>query len=118
MPHLVIEYAHKLEQNISIPALISAAHQAIDETALFARHTIKTRAVAYRHYIAGGAQEGASDSFIHAEVRILSGRDDKQREALSCAVFNCLCRFAREVAAVTVEVREMDRNCYSKRLPF
>ncbi|MCH9692794.1 MAG: 5-carboxymethyl-2-hydroxymuconate Delta-isomerase [Gammaproteobacteria bacterium] len=118
MPHLVIEYAHKLEQELSIPALVSAAHEAVSNTKLFATHTIKTRAIAYTHYIAGGALEGSSDSFIHAEVRIFSGRNDKQREALSCAVFNCLCNAAQKVSSVTVEVREMNRSCYSKRLPF
>jgi 5-carboxymethyl-2-hydroxymuconate isomerase len=118
MPHLVIEYAEKLEEQISIPALISAAQQAMSQTGLFAPHSIKTRALPYRQFIAGGSLQGSSSSFIHAEVRLLQGRSDTEREALSCAVFNCLCQFAEGVPAVTVEVREMDSGCYSKRLPF
>lgn len=114
MPHLVIEYAEKLEDHISIPALVSAAQQAMDQTGLFAPHTIKTRAHAYRHFIAG--EKGGS--FIHAEVRLLHGRSEQEREALSSAVFNGLCQFADGVPAVTVEVREMDPGCYSKRVAF
>jgi 5-carboxymethyl-2-hydroxymuconate isomerase len=118
MPHLIIEYAQKLEESLSITALVSAAQQAMDETGLFASHAIKTRALPFRDFIAGGAVEGSGGSFIHAEVRIFEGRTAEQREALSAAVFNCLCRQAEEVPAISVEVREMEKSSYSKRLPF
>ncbi|MGL6160104.1 5-carboxymethyl-2-hydroxymuconate Delta-isomerase [Microbulbifer sp.] len=114
MPHLVIEYAHKLEDKVSISALVSAVQEALSQTGLFAPHTIKTRALPYRHFIAG--EKGGC--FVHAEVRLLEGRNEQEREAVSSAVFNCLCQFADGVPAVTVEVREMDSGCYSKRLPF
>ncbi|AMX02129.1 5-carboxymethyl-2-hydroxymuconate Delta-isomerase [Microbulbifer thermotolerans] len=114
MPHLVIEYARKLEETISIPALVSAAQEAMNRSGLFASHTIKTRALAYDHFIAGDK----GGSFIHAEIQLLEGHSDREREALSSAVFNCLCQFANGVPAVTVEVREVDASCYAKRLPF
>lgn len=118
MPHLVIEYAQNLEDRISIPALVSSAQESMSRSGLFAPHTIKTRALAFRDFIAGGSVEGSGSSFIHAEVRLFEGRSERDREALSSAVFNCLCQFAEGVPAVTVEVREMDPGCYSKRLPF
>ncbi|WP_250461838.1 5-carboxymethyl-2-hydroxymuconate Delta-isomerase [Microbulbifer litoralis] len=114
MPHLVIEYAQNLEDRISIPALVSSAQDAMSRSGLFAPHTIKTRALAFRDFIAGDK----GGSFIHAEVRLFEGRSERDREALSSAVFNCLCQFAEGVPAVTVEVREIDPSCYSKRLPF
>ncbi|MEW5251289.1 5-carboxymethyl-2-hydroxymuconate Delta-isomerase [Microbulbifer discodermiae] len=114
MPHLVIEYAQKLEERVSIAALVSNAQQAMDHSGLFAAHTIKTRALPYRQFIAGDN----GGCFIHAEIRLLEGLSDREREALSSSIFNCLCQFADGVPAVTVEVREMDPNCYSKRLPF
>jgi len=114
MPHLVIEYARKLEEKVSIAALVSSAQEAMSRSGLFAPHTIKTRALPYEQFIAG--EKGGS--FIHAEIRLLEGRSEREREALSSAVFNCLCQFADGVPAVTVEVREMDSSCYSKRLPF
>ncbi|AOS98619.1 5-carboxymethyl-2-hydroxymuconate isomerase [Microbulbifer aggregans] len=114
MPHLVIEYAEKLEETISIPALVSSAQEAMNRSGLFAPHTIKTRAIPYRHFIAG--EKGGC--FIHAEVRLFEGRSDRDRESLSSTVFNALCQFADGVPAVTVEVREMDPSCYSKRVPF
>ncbi|WP_226645383.1 5-carboxymethyl-2-hydroxymuconate Delta-isomerase [Microbulbifer variabilis] len=114
MPHLVIEYAKNLEERISVAALISSAQEAMHSSGLFASHTIKTRAKAYEQFIAG--EHG--DSFIHAEIRLLAGRNKREREALSSAVFNCLCQFADGVPAVSVEVREMDPSCYSKRVPF
>ena len=114
MPHLVIEYAHNLEDKISIAALVSSAQEAMHRSGLFAAHTIKTRALPYQQFIAG--EKGGS--FIHAEIRLLEGRSMREREALSSAVFNALCQFAEGVPAVTVEVREMEPGCYSKRLPF
>lgn len=118
MPHLVIEYASKLEDDISIAALVSSAQEAMGRSGLFSPHTIRTRALPYEQFIAGGSAEGSGRSFIHAEIRLLEGRSEREREILSSTVFNCLCQFADGVPAVTVEVREMDPSCYSTRLPF
>ncbi|GAA5444344.1 hypothetical protein Misp06_02530 [Microbulbifer sp. NBRC 101763] len=114
MPHLIIEYAKNLEDRISVAALVSSAQEAMNRSGLFASHNIKTRAKAYEQFIAGDN----GSSFIHAEIRLLEGRSSREREALSSAVFNCLCQFADGVPAVSVEVREMDPSCYSKRVPF
>ncbi|WNZ55269.1 5-carboxymethyl-2-hydroxymuconate Delta-isomerase [Microbulbifer sp. JMSA004] len=114
MPHLIIEYAKNLEEKISIAALVSSAQEAMHRSGLFASHNIKTRAKSYDQFIAGDN----GNSFIHAEIRLLEGRSTREREALSSAVFNSLCQFAEGVPAVSVEVREMDASCYSKRVPF
>lgn len=114
MPHLVIEYARKLEEKLSVPALVSAVQEAVNSSDLFAPHTIKTRALPYDQFIAGDQ----CSSFIHAEIRLLQGLSARERETLSTRVFNCLCQFANNVAAVSVEVREIDPVGYSKRLPF
>ncbi|MFD1216092.1 MULTISPECIES: 5-carboxymethyl-2-hydroxymuconate Delta-isomerase [Microbulbifer] len=118
MPHLVIEYAQKLEENLSIPALVTDAHQAMSATGLFSADAIKTRAVPYRNFVLGRNPQGSGDQFIHAEVRILEGRTTEQKETLSAAIFNCLCEAAPEVADISVEVRGMEKASYSKRIPF
>ncbi|WP_444930123.1 5-carboxymethyl-2-hydroxymuconate Delta-isomerase [Microbulbifer sp. SSSA002] len=114
MPHLIIEYAKNLEEKISVAALVSSAQETMRSSGLFASHTIKTRAKPYDQFIAGDN----GGSFIHAEIRLLEGRSTREREELSSAVFNSLCQFAEGVPAVSVEVREMDASCYSKRVPF
>ncbi|WGL17851.1 5-carboxymethyl-2-hydroxymuconate Delta-isomerase [Microbulbifer bruguierae] len=118
MPHLVIEYSQKLEEMLSIPALVSSGQQAMSESGLFNPSAIKTRALPYQDFVLGKNHEGASDLFIHAEVRILEGRTTEQKEALSAAIFNCLCEAAPEVPEISVEVREMEKASYSKRVPF
>ena len=118
MPHLVIEYSQKLEDSISIPALVSNGQQAMSETGLFNASAIKTRALPCRDFVLGKSHEGSSNLFIHAEVRILEGRTAEQKEALSAAIFNYLCEAAPEVPEISVEVRDMEKASYSKRLPF
>ncbi|WP_406827955.1 5-carboxymethyl-2-hydroxymuconate Delta-isomerase [Microbulbifer sp. ARAS458-1] len=118
MPHLVIEYSQKLEDSISIPALISNGQQAMSETGLFNASAIKTRALPYRDFVLGKSHEGSSNLFIHAEVRILEGRTTEQKEALSAAIFNYLCEAAPEVPEISVEVRDMHKASYAKRIPF
>ncbi|MCK7595793.1 5-carboxymethyl-2-hydroxymuconate Delta-isomerase [Microbulbifer sp. CAU 1566] len=118
MPHLVIEYSQKLEDSISIAALVSNGQQAMSETGLFNASAIKTRALPYRDFVLGKSHEGSSNLFIHAEVRILEGRTTEQKEALSAAIFNYLCESAPEVPEISVEVRDMHKASYSKRVPF
>ncbi|GMG87445.1 5-carboxymethyl-2-hydroxymuconate Delta-isomerase [Biformimicrobium ophioploci] len=114
MPHLVIEYSADIEEEVALPALISAGHKAMVDSGLFNSNAIKSRAIPVQHYIAGEHDA----SFIHAEVRILDGRTSDQKRALSEQVFNALCRQAETVPAVSVEVRDMERDCYSKRTAF
>lgn len=118
MPHLVIEYSQKLEDSISIAALVSDGQQAMSETGLFNASAIKTRALPYRDFVLGKSHEGSSNLFIHAEVRILEGRTNEQKEALSTAIFNYLCAAAPEVPEISVEVCDMEKASYSKRVPF
>nr|WP_010133081.1 5-carboxymethyl-2-hydroxymuconate Delta-isomerase [Microbulbifer agarilyticus] len=118
MPHLVIEYSQKLEDSISIPALVSNGQQAMNDTGLFSAGAIKTRAVPFREFVLGKSHEGSSNLFIHAEVRILEGRTSEQKETLSAAIFNYLCEAAPEVPEISVEVRDMQKASYSKRVPF
>ncbi len=117
MPHLVIEYSRKLEDTISIADMVRNGQQAMGETGLFNLSAIKTRAVPYAHFVLGNDEAG-DKTFIHAEVRILEGRTSEQKEALSAAIFNSLCESAPEVPEISVEVRDMQKASYSKRVPF
>ncbi|MBN8431027.1 5-carboxymethyl-2-hydroxymuconate Delta-isomerase [Microbulbifer salipaludis] len=118
MPHLVIEYSQKLEDSLSISALVSNGQQAMSDTGLFSPSAIKTRALPYRDFVLGKNHDGSSNLFIHAEVRILEGRTAQQKEDLSAAIFNYLCEAAPEVPEISVEVRDMEKACYAKRIPF
>ncbi|WP_226665025.1 5-carboxymethyl-2-hydroxymuconate Delta-isomerase [Microbulbifer aggregans] len=118
MPHLVIEYSQQLEDTLSIANLVTNGQQAMCDTGLFTPSAIKTRALPYRDFVLGDSRESGAGGFIHAEVRILEGRTTEQKEALSAAIFTSLCEAAPEVAEVSVEVRDMDKASYSKRLPF
>ncbi|WP_105101496.1 5-carboxymethyl-2-hydroxymuconate Delta-isomerase [Microbulbifer pacificus] len=117
MPHLVIEYSQRLEGRISIATLVENGHRAMNNTGLFNASAIKTRALPYRDFALGNDEKG-DRTFIHAEVRILEGRTTEQKEALSAAIFNSLCESAPEVPEISVEVRDMEKASYAKRVPF
>ena len=110
MPHLIIEYAQDLIPDKKIPAMIDAVHLAAMSTGLFEESHIKTRATPMVYYRLGNS----NDPFIHAQLRILSGRDEKQKCTLSETVLNAICDQGWPAKVVTVEVVDMDRSSYSK----
>jgi 5-carboxymethyl-2-hydroxymuconate isomerase len=51
MPHCIIEYAKEVEQSLAVNALLLGVHQTVVGSQLFEEQSIKTRAIAYEHYL-------------------------------------------------------------------
>ncbi len=114
MPHCIIEYSKKLENEVDPKLMINAAHQGALASGLFEESHLKSRAISYQHY-----KTGAKDlRFIHITARILSGRTLEQKADLSqniLAQFKVLLeRRGLSAISVTVEVGDMEREAYSK----
>jgi 5-carboxymethyl-2-hydroxymuconate isomerase len=112
MPHIVIEYSEGVETGASIEAIMSAAHEGAMTSGLFPEYDIKARAVQYEHHRTGQTR----DSFVHVSVHLLSGRDDAQKSALAEGVLEKLVPLLSEVVSVGVEVIDMHRESYRKRV--
>ena len=110
MPHCIIEYSRELESNISIRDLVSAVHRGAEASGLFAREDIKTRAAPYLHYQVAES----SGTFVHITLRILSGRTQEQKLGLSQAVHKAALSILPSVNSVSVEVQDINRDCYTK----
>ena len=110
MPHCIVEYSRNLENQISPTLLVESVHQGARNSGLFDGNSIKTRALAFDHYQVGNQNL----DFIHVTIKILSGRNTEQREALSKAVLNELTKLNLLSISLTVEVRDMERESYSK----
>ncbi|MBY4678425.1 5-carboxymethyl-2-hydroxymuconate Delta-isomerase [Marinobacterium arenosum] len=110
MPHCIIEYSKTLEARLTPSALIEAVHHGALKSELFEGADIKTRAVAYEHYRTGA---GTLD-FVHITARILSGRNQQQKAALSDRVLAELKAIVSVPASLTVEVCDIDRVSYAK----
>jgi len=112
MPHCVIEYAAEVSEQVSIDALMAAVHDAAFSTGLFPEYDIKTRAMAFDQYRTGQTD----DNFVHVNVHLLSGRSDEQKADLSEKVLAAIEPLLPQVASVGVEIIDMHRGSYRKRV--
>ncbi|MDH5258025.1 MAG: 5-carboxymethyl-2-hydroxymuconate Delta-isomerase [Gammaproteobacteria bacterium] len=110
MPHLIVEYVCHLVTDEAVFAMIDSVHDATKETGLFVESHIKIRAIPISFYRTGGR----SDPFIHAQLRIKSGRNDAQKKKLADAVLAAILQQAWPVKVTTVEVVDMDAASYAK----
>jgi len=110
MPHLIVEYAETLATEAQVPALLDAVHDAALSSGLFPEDHIKTRAIPVRFFRVGSG----GGSFIHAQLRIKSGRSEAQKRSLSTAVLAAINGQCWSADVVTVEVVDMDGVSYAK----
>jgi 5-carboxymethyl-2-hydroxymuconate isomerase len=110
VPHCIIEYAKEIEQSVSASDLVQMVHIGAVKSGLFEEEHIKTRAIAYEHF-----RTGSGDSaFVHVSLKILAGRNQQQRKSLTDHVLNELQAIPLSPLSLTVEVRDMERETYSK----
>ena len=112
MPHIVIEYAQSLDATLDLNALVKAVYDGAGRSDLFEPETIKVRAIAFQHYLVAGEVQ----SFIHLRAQILSGRSEAQKKQLSQCLLEGIEPLATTVTSLTVDVVDMDRFCYAKRV--
>ena len=112
MPHLIIEYSEEIAADVDLDAVLDAAHAGALASGLFPEYDIKTRAIGYSRHRTGQTR----DSFLHLTLRLLSGRDDAQKAALSEAVLGAIEPLLPRVVSVGVEIVDMHRESYRKRV--
>ena len=112
MPHVIIEHSAEVADQIDIDELIAVAHAAVLSSDLFPEYDIKTRAIAYAHHRTGQTR----DSFVHVTVHLLDGRSDAQKAMLSEAVLARIEPRLPQVVSVGVEIVDMHRASYRKRV--
>ncbi|NMM87681.1 5-carboxymethyl-2-hydroxymuconate isomerase [Rhodococcus sp. SRB_17] len=116
MPHLIVEYSQNLapfpeaEALSELNAAVTASPEIADEADL------KSRFVLADSFEVGTAP--AQRAFVHAQLRLLSGRSPEAKKDLSERVAGVLRRLAPKPAGVmvqlSVEVVDMDRGSYVK----
>ena len=112
MPHCIIEYSSDVADQVSIRELIEATFQGALSSGLFHEYDIKTRAYPCEHHQTGSTR----DSFVHVSLCLLSGRDDAQKADLSEKVLAQIEPMLSSVASVGVEICDMHRASYRKRV--
>lgn len=110
MPHCVIEYSDTLDAKPILTAVFDGALQ----SGLFepGGADIKVRAQSYQQHISGAEHR----DFIHVQLRILSGRNLEQKQHLSQCVLDKLLQLGQVSCSHTVEVIDIDRASYAKKV--
>jgi 5-carboxymethyl-2-hydroxymuconate isomerase len=112
MPHCIVEYSAKITETLPVEQLMHAVYKGANQSELFTASDIKVRATAFDDFYLPGAEQ----AFVHVNLKILSGRDLVQRKSLSESVSSQLERLGIENAAITVEVTNIEKESYAKKL--
>ncbi|HEX8363857.1 MAG TPA: 5-carboxymethyl-2-hydroxymuconate Delta-isomerase [Allosphingosinicella sp.] len=118
MPQITIEYSANLDGRFDARGFASKLHGHLVAHADAQIESCKTRLVRLDEVVIGaGEPHGA---MIHADVRILTGRSDQQKRLLGEAAIQSLEDAVSGAEGLevqlTVEVRELDRANYHKRV--
>ncbi len=114
MPHVVIEYSDNISSAMQTEDICQVAHNTMIQSGLFLTGDIKTRAYSAQDFLVG--EKGKDGSFVHITVYIMEGRSILQKQILSEALCNAVHGRLQTVDQVSVDVRELVKDIYRKRL--
>ena len=116
MPHLTIEYSQNLAPFPEAQALTELNEAVTGSPEVLDEADLKSRFVLVDSFAVGTAH--ANRAFIHAQLRLLSGRSPEAKADLSARIAEVLRRLAPKPADVlvqlSVEIVDMDRGSYVK----
>lgn len=111
MPHCLIEAAHEVGQLIAPQELVSLVHDQAAGSGLFQPGEVKVRLSLYEHHCVGG-EPGL---FVHLIFYVLAGRSDADKRALSRRIVRALVERLPQVPAISLDVRDIQREAFSNR---
>jgi 5-carboxymethyl-2-hydroxymuconate isomerase len=115
MPHIVLEHAAPLAQQLNIPALLADLHQALAQVETIDPNAIKTRAVPLADFLTGTA--GIAKPFAHLTLSVLAGRPEGILRTAGETLFSILNRHVAEsgaTCATSLYLHEMPPARYWK----
>jgi len=112
MPHFVIEYSRDVENSYDINKVMQIAFDSGVQSGVMQAADIKVRARPYDYY----RLLNDGDSFLHVGVFLLDGRTDEQKEHVALILRENLSVYLADVTSVTVDIRDMNRQAYKKRV--
>jgi 5-carboxymethyl-2-hydroxymuconate isomerase len=117
MPHVIVEYSDQLVADFTPAAALARVNAALIASGEFEAGQIKSRALRLDVFQVGDGTV-AEKAFIHAQLRLLSGRSAERKRELGAAVAQALrdsCGAAAGLhVQITVECIDMDRDIYNK----
>ncbi len=110
MPHFVLEYTSNLRPDAAIPALLAKVNAIlIAQNGVFPTGGIRSRAIELTEYAIADGQ--ADDAFVHATLKIGSGRTPEQKKKVGDEIFAAMEShfaelFSRRYLALSMELNE------------
>ncbi len=114
MPNLVLEYSNSVEERVNIQGLLEDLHQVALECGLFDPASVKSRSLRTHNWLIGHQEDDVD--FIHITFDLLSGRTQEQKQQLSSLLMHTLQEKASHVYSLTINIRDMDKECFQKVL--
>lgn len=111
MPHLVMEYSDPVNERVNIDLLLEELHQYLVKSGEFSPENIKSRAYACHQWLIG--EQNDKNNFIHLTLSLFKGRSLEIKKQLSQGLLAVLNQHASVLSSLTVEVREIEKGCYS-----
>ena len=116
MPHLIVEYSQNLAAFPEAQALVELNETITASPELADEADLKSRFVLVDSFAIGTAP--AQRAFVHAQLRLLSGRTPATKKELSDRIATVLRELTPRPQGVmvqlSVEVVDMDRGSYAK----
>lgn len=116
MAHFIIEYTDNIKREADIPGLLKKINGVlISHSDLFPIGGIRSRAHELSDYrVADGTED---DAFVHAILKIGSGRSEEDKKRVCDEIFNTIkshfaALFASRYLALSMELVEFDRPTY------
>lgn len=110
MPHFIVERCSESAETIEATKVLQGLHEVAVSTGIFDEKTIKVRLREYDQAFVAGQ----SDSFVHVTIYLIDGRDKSTKKRLASAVHDYFRQTMSTVASVSVDVRDLDREIYTK----
>lgn len=89
-----------------------ALHHAAAATGVVNAEDLKIRAQGFDDYLVGGEPR----SFFHVTLSMLAGRTPEQKRLLAVELRRVLGDLLSRTYSLSVDIRDMDPDCYKKRL--
>lgn len=116
MPHLTVEYTRNLPEFPADQVLAELNLALSSHAELGDEEGLKSRCTMLEHFAVGTAREHRA--FVHAELRLLSGRSPETKKELAERIARVLRhatpRPAQLSVQLSIEVLDMDRDSYHK----
>ena len=111
MPHVTLEFSVGLEQSHDFQDICEQLYRVLAAHKEFDAPTLKIRAAPIPYYHIGTEPQ----TFIHATLLLMQGRDEVTRAELNATILDTLAAAAPMVGSITVQDVEMTRATYAKR---